>query len=74
MEQSPTKPVQKFQTAMDFPDAMREVIGGNKVRRSVWPEGEYAFMGDGYLKICRNGNYAWTVNDGDLLAMDWITI
>ena len=68
--QSPSK-----KKTMDFPDAMRELIAGKKVRRVEWPEGELGFTKDGRLMIRREGvEYQWTLTDGDWLSNDWAVI
>jgi hypothetical protein len=62
---------------MSFPDAMKMVIEGCKVRRSDWPdESEYVFVQDGFLRIHRPDGkfYNLTVSDGDLFATDWVVI
>lgn len=57
---------------MDFPEALRKVIVGDKIRREEWPAGEIGFMNDGFLMIEKNGLHRWIISDGDLLATDWV--
>ena len=61
---------------MSFPDAMREVINGKKVRRLSWPTStDHGLLKDGYLTIHTKGKYHnWLVNDGDMEGEDWIVI
>jgi hypothetical protein len=61
---------------MNFPDAMREVIKGNKVRRMSWPEGDYSILKNGWLTVHTKGKYStWLVSDGDMVdTEDWIVI
>lgn len=67
---------------MGFPEAMRVIAGGGKVRRVEWsdPE-EYCLMKDTYLMIHRKkegdkayGYHSWQVMEGDILAIDWVAI
>lgn len=67
----PTSPVV---TKMDFPDAIREIMNGNKVRRESWPVGEYGFMKEPYLMVMRDGEHKWTVTDGDFEGKDWVVV
>ena len=59
---------------MSFPDAMREIIKGNKVRRLEWPvESDHGLLKDGWLSIYTKGKiHVWQVSDGDLEGNDWI--
>jgi len=60
---------------MSFPDAIREIISGRKVTRLEWNNTDCGLLKDGYLMINRNGFFhQWLVNDGDLLALDWVTL
>lgn len=62
---------------LSFPDALKEIINGHKITRASWEsKEEYGFMGkDGYLSIHTKGvDHQWLVNDGDLLAEDWLVI
>ena len=58
---------------MDFPDAMRKVIDGKKVRRFSWDsQTDHGLLKDGWLTIHTKGKYhTWSVNDGDMEANDW---
>lgn len=61
-------------TTLNFIEAMQKILNGEKVRRIEWPEGEYAFISDGFIKINKNGIHAWLIGDGDYGAIDWIII
>lgn len=74
---SPIPPeVTDGQILLTFPDAMREVISGKKVRRLEWEnKEEYGILSEGYLRVYRdNIFYIWSVNDGDMYASDWIVV
>lgn len=61
---------------MDFPDAIKEVISGKKIRRLSWEtESDHGLLKDGWLTIYTKGAFhTWSVNDGDLEGNDWIVI
>ena len=60
---------------MDFPDAIRELTKGKYITRIEWDNSDYGLLKDGLLMLYRNDIlHKWTVNDGDLLAEDWIVI
>ena len=60
---------------MDFPDAMREIIAGNKVARVSWGNPDYCFLRDGWLIIFTKGAFhTWSVNDGDMEGQDWVIV
>ena len=61
---------------MSFPDAMREIINGKKVRRLSWTtESDHGLLHNGWLSIFTKGDYhTWSVNDGDLEGQDWIIV
>lgn len=65
------------QLAMAFPAAMSEIINNKRITRTSWNNGDFCLLRDGWLTIYRSDSnkfYSWTVNDGDLLAEDWIVI
>jgi hypothetical protein len=67
------KITKNMQKKMSFSSAIEEVIRGKKIARISWPKGEYGAIKDGFLAINRlSGIYKWNINDGDLLANDWI--
>lgn len=62
---------------LDFPEAIREVINGKKITRIEWNDmGTYCFLNKDILAIHKadGKNYQWVINDGDLLAKDWIIV
>lgn len=62
---------------MDFPDAMRCLINGQKIRRLEWGNPEYyCFLNQGFLAIHKpdSMNYQWIINDGDLMGEDWVAL
>lgn len=61
---------------MSFPDAMREILKGNNVRRMEWSDdSDHCLLKDGWLSIYINGGYhTWKVSDGDMEGNDWIVI
>ncbi len=75
--ETPRSPVPvKRLVELSFPDAIREVLSGKKITRLAWETNEiFGELHDGYLEIFIRGEYhAWTVNDGDLTAIDWVTL
>lgn len=74
----PLTPIPKVQgkaMTMDFPDAVREIIKGNKVARLSWANGDYGLLKDGWLTIFTKGAFhTWSVNDGDMESNDWIIV
>ena len=60
---------------LGFPMAMAEVIDGKRIARQEWGNADYCLLKDGWLMICRDGKFhQWLVNDGDMLATDWIVL
>ena len=61
---------------MDFPEAIREITKGKKVKRLSWETpSDHGLLKDGWLSIHTKGAYhTWSVNDGDLEGQDWIVI
>ena len=61
---------------MTFPEAMKKVIEGNLIKRASWTsEMSYGLLKDGWLMIYIKGDFhTWKVNDGDMIADDWIVI
>ena len=66
--------VSKVQQGLDFPDAMRAIINGDKVTRLSWKSNKiYGFLNIRFLSLHKldKKNYQWIINDGDLFATDW---
>ena len=62
---------------MDWPDAMRAILNGKKIRRRSWANVElYVVMTDGWLKhrTATGEMHQLTVCEADLLAEDWIVL
>lgn len=61
---------------LSFPDALREVMNGNKITRIEWSDNNtYGVLMDTFLMIYIKGEFhRWSVNDGDLFATDWIVL
>lgn len=71
MEKSPV--IKSKPQELTFPEAIKSLIEGKRISRVSWGDvPDYGLMKDGYLMICRNGNFfRWVINDGDLLGTDW---
>lgn len=68
---------------MDFPEAIEVVIQGGKITREAWKNKDiYGFLNGDKLSIHKPDdgvsnkyiNFQWVVNDGDLMATDWIKV
>jgi hypothetical protein len=60
---------------MDFPDAIRQLINGKRIARVEWHNADYGVLRNGWLTIFRDGTFhTWLVNDGDLMADDFIVL
>lgn len=67
----------KVAVEMDFPDALREVINGNKVTKLEWNDKNiYLILQDGYLRMHKEDDkfYNLIVREVDLLGKDWIVV
>ena len=73
--QSPLPP-KKNQSEISFPEAIKAVINGKKVRRLEWSnQEEYCLLKDSFLTIYRNDKFAaLIVSEGDLMAIDWVVV
>ncbi len=71
---SPVPPKKKVETGMSFPDAMKLLCSGQKIRRSEWAdETEHGLLKDSFVMIFRNGkHHTWILSEGDVLATDWV--
>ena len=63
-------------TTYSFPEAMEEVLKGRRITRLEWgTNDEYGLLKDGWLMIFLKGElHKWIVNDGDMLAHDWVLL
>lgn len=60
---------------LTFPQAIEKIIEGKKITRVSWNAVDYGVLEDTFLTIYRNGTpHRWLVNDGDLLATDWVVV
>jgi hypothetical protein len=61
---------------LSFPDAIREVLNGNKIMRLSWKDDVcFGLLKDTFLQIFVKGEYHyWTINDGDMTAIDWVVL
>lgn len=73
---SPVSIEVKDEDHFDFPEAMRVVINGDKVRRDDWPEEAFGHLKDGFLMINTTGkeDRQWLVSESDMVATDYILI
>ena len=71
---TPMPKIQSKAQTMDFPDAMKEVIKGNKVRRISWEtQGDHGLIKDEWLSIYTKEKYhTWLVSEGDMEGQDWV--
>ena len=61
---------------MSFPDAMKEVIKGNRVTKLEWnDEGTYLYL-QGHLRIrfSDDRDTDLIISDGDMIGLDWVVI
>jgi hypothetical protein len=70
--------IEDLMNEMTFPEAMEQVIAGKRIARLAWqdvaPE-DYCMLRGGFLSIYRDRKWhRWLVNDGDLLADDWLVL
>lgn len=74
--QSPVVKIQSESIGLSFPDALKELIAGKQITRLDWEDkNSYGLLKNGLLMIhLKDKDYQWLVNDGDLLANDWIVI
>ena len=72
----PKSNVEKSDNLLSFPDAIKLLMVGNKIRREEWSDtDEYCLLKDNFLMIHKNGKFhTWVVSEGDLFAMDWVII
>lgn len=69
-------PTKKPKT-LTFAQALDAILDKKRVTRLEWEENDqYGFLADdGFLSIHRDGkDHRWLVNDGDMLAVDWIVL
>jgi hypothetical protein len=72
-----TSPVLTNDTVLlNFPDAIREVLNGQKLTRVVWDDPDaYIFMQGEFLSIHTNGtDHQLIVSLGDMEGIDWYVL
>ena len=76
MDPSMTPTVVNKSETMTFPEAIKKVIEGKRIARIAWsPDPDYGLLRDSWLTIFIKGEFhVWKVNDGDLMADDWIVL
>lgn len=72
----PKKPtIMTMVNQMTLPDALREVVRGKSITRVGWMNNDWCELRDSWLMIRRdNVWHRWIINDGDLLADDWVVV
>ena len=61
--------------SMDFSQAIRKVIDGEKITRLEWNNKDYGVLRNGILTLYINGEFhSWIISEGDLLAIDWMVV
>ncbi len=73
---TPATPVPAKDMKITFPQAIRAIMDGKKVRRLSWKNvDEYCVLMDEWLKIfIRNEFHTWQVSQGDMEGDDWVII
>ncbi len=72
----PTKILAEI-TKLNFFDALKEVAEGKKITRIEWNNIKiYGFLNQDILSLHKKDgkNYQWIINEGDLLAEDWVVL
>lgn len=72
---SPVPAVSSKPEQLTLPQALNEVIDGKKITRIAWNNDHYCLLKEGFLELYRDSKfYQWIVNEGDLLAIDWVVV
>lgn len=71
---TPMPKIQSKSVTMNFPDAIKEIIKGKRVRRVSWGSAsDYGLLKDGWLTIfTKDAFHTWSVSDGDMEGEDWV--
>lgn len=62
---------------MDFYEAIKEIMSGHKITRLEWGNSQYyCLFRQTKLQLRKDDGkyYDWIINEGDLLADDWIVV
>jgi len=58
-----------------FPEIIMQVLDGDKITRKSWPEGMYAYMFGGLVKVHTSSrDFDMAIIEGDIVATDWINL
>jgi hypothetical protein len=76
---SPGASITKVETTpnqMDFPDALRAVLNGERVTKLDWNDPEvYVYLKGEFLMIHINGeDHTFIIRDVDMRGKDWIDV
>lgn len=72
---TPIPKVESKPMTMDFPDAIKKVIGGKMIARISWGNKDYCLLKDGWLTIfTKEDFFTWTVSESDMKGQDWIIV
>lgn len=76
MENRLSPPPQVAPETLSFGDAMIQLAKGKKITRVEWDNADYGFLKDTFVALLKDGQeFAhWNINDGDILATDWIVL
>ena len=72
-----TSPVVKKIGTLNFFDALKEVLKNKRITRLGWKSREvYGSLVDTKVMLHKADgiNYSWTINEGDLVARDWVVL
>lgn len=69
-------PVRNEPTAMDFYEALKQIMAGKKLTRADWHNEDCIFMHAGAMHIRKTDGSLHTliVSDGDIAATDWALV
>jgi hypothetical protein len=60
---------------MNFLEAMKNILGGKKVRRQEWEEKEvFCELNNRIIGINRNGFHGWIISIEDIQGNDWYVV
>lgn len=73
---TPLPKVQGKAMTFSFPDAMAEIIKGNKVARLSWANGDCCLLKGEWLTIFTKGDFhTWSVSSSDMIdTEDWVIV
>lgn len=75
---SPTKKTKPSAgDTIDFSQAMKEVLIGNRIHKLEWEDkGYYGFLNDNILSLHKpdENNYQWIISLGDLEGTDYMVL